>query len=852
MTTESKIILNAETGQSVKNVKELQDAIKGYKEALMDENATAEQNKETAAALAQAQGVLRDVMNSSTISMEDARKEVDLTGKSYNDLVHEMAALTKVWRTSTDEMERADISKNINKINDELKRLDATKGTFSRNVGNYGNELGQAFTNLGGIIGGPFKGAVTAGNNALKLMSTNPIMAVLMILVPLIQKLTQSLSSSEETMNSVNASMAAFQPIGDAVTKVIQALGEAVAWVVGGFVKLVKAITGTTDAMKERQRIAEMEIELTKRQREETIKNAEAERDAAQLREKAYDKEQYTAKERLEFLKKAGEKEAEIAQRAYEDAKLAYEIQKAKNAITKTSAEDKQKEADAYAALVKAETAYAQKLTANHKEIYKVQKEIAREAREAAKAAQEAAKARLQAEKDLIDQTAELEEKGSAERLRLQKESARKTYEMAVADAKAKIKDASALGKTLSNLKKKYDKDIEALEREHQKTLQSIRVQGLLNIANQYAQGTKEYLKAMKDVRLQELNDVQQEEGETIESYNARRLAAQKAYYEAVRALNKQNVKESTQYLEVAFAEGAHTTENFLAYQMQMAEAQVAHIEKLGKEAGETEAEYLIRLANAKREAVNATEEYLNYQDEQELLAQENKMALLEQGSLEYLSMAVDLKRMEKDTLHRLEEESDAEFYARQLAAEKAYNDAKKALAQKRVEMALNATAAVSGILGSLADIYEADTNASEAELQRAKNLRIAGATIDMLNGVVTAISQAQQLGPIAGPIMAAINSAAVIAAGVANITKMKQQSTSANSSSSSSASPATPAVVSAPQITQEVQTFRSLTSASEEDRLNKMAEDRKVYLVTSELEAHEQDTKVRLEESSF
>ena len=121
-----------------------------------------------------------------------------------------------------------------------------------------------------------------------------------------------------------------------------------------------------------------------------------------------------------------------------------------------------------------------------------------------------------------------------------------------------------------------------------------------------------------------------------------------------------------------------------------------------------------------------------------------------------------------------------------------------------------------------------------------------------MLNGVVTAISQAQQLGPIAGPIMAAINSAAVIAAGVANITKMKQQSTSANSSSSSSASPATPAVVSAPQITQEVQTFRSLTSASEEDRLNKMAEDRKVYLVTSELEAHEQDTKVRLEESSF
>lgn len=849
MTTESKIILNAETGQSVKNVAELQAQIKAYKEALADESATAEENRKVAADLAVAQGVLRDVMNSSTITMEDARKEVDITGKSYNDLVHEMAALTKVWRTSTDEMERADISKNINKINNELKRLDATKGTFSRNVGNYGNQLGEAFTNLGGIIGGPFKGAVTAGSNALKLMSTNPIMAILAILVPLIQKLTDSLSSSEENMNAVNASMAAFQPIGDAVTKILQAIGGAIAWVIGGLSNLVKAITGTTEAMKERQRIAEMEIELNERQRDSIVRNAEAERDVARIKADAAEKDKLTTSERLALLEEAAKKENEIAQRAYEDAKLAYEIQKAKNAITASSAEEKKAEAEAYAAMVKAETDYYKKIKETAAQISDTRSKLKDESRKAAKEARDAAKARLQAERDLILQTAELEEQGSEERLRLQKEAAKKSYEMSVADAKSKITDRAALNQTLANLDKKYHNDVEALERQHQKTLQSIRVQGLTNIANQYEQGTMEYLKAMRDVRLQELNDIQKEEGETQESYNARRLAAQKAYYDSIRALNKQKVKESTQELELAYAQGQQTTENMLLYEMQVADAQARHIEKLGKEAGETEAEFLIRLANAKRQAAKATEDYLAYEDEQTLLEQENRMALLEQGSVEYLSAAVDLAAMEKDTIHRLEEESDAEFYARQLAAEKKYNDAKKALAQKRVEMAQNAAAAVSGILGTLADMYESDTNASEEELQKAKNLRIAGATIDMLSGVVTAISQAQQLGPVAGPIMAAINSAAVIASGLANINKIKQQSTSANSSSSANA---TPAQVSAPSVTQEVQQVRNLTSASEEDRLNRMASEQKVYLVTSELEALQKDTKVRIQEASF
>jgi len=194
-----------------------------------------------------------------------------------------------------------------------------------------------------------------------------------------------------------------------------------------------------------------------------------------------------------------------------------------------------------------------------------------------------------------------------------------------------------------------------------------------------------------------------------------------------------------------------------------------------------------------------------------------------------------------------MEEESDEEFYARKLQIEQNYIDAKKALAMKQVALTQQAASAVSGILGSLADIYESDSEATEEELKKAKNMRIAGATIDMLSGVVSAISTAMQLGPIAGPILGAINSAAVIAAGVANIAKIKQQNTSRNSSGSTS----TPAQVTAPSVDTSIQQVHTLTSASEEERLNQMA-DQKVYLVTSELEARENDRKVQLQEATF
>lgn len=155
--------------------------------------------------------------------------------------------------------------------------------------------------------------------------------------------------------------------------------------------------------------------------------------------------------------------------------------------------------------------------------------------------------------------------------------------------------------------------------------------------------------------------------------------------------------------------------------------------------------------------------------------------------------------------------------------------------------------AATADIFGALADMMESGTDVTEGEARKAKNLRIASATIDMFQGATTAYSTAQSLGVPMGPIVGAANAAAVIATGMANIAKIKSQNVSATGSAG-----ATSPTVSTPSITPNVQQVRTITSASEEDRLNQMAYDQQVYILDSQLEANARARQVRVRETSF
>jgi predicted nucleic acid-binding Zn-ribbon protein len=175
-----------------------------------------------------------------------------------------------------------------------------------------------------------------------------------------------------------------------------------------------------------------------------------------------------------------------------------------------------------------------------------------------------------------------------------------------------------------------------------------------------------------------------------------------------------------------------------------------------------------------------------------------------------------------------------------------------KMTAEEIVGVTMDVANATSGLMSTLADMYESDEKNAEKNAKKIKALRIASATIDMLNGAVAAFASAQTLPPPFGQIVGAANAAAVIAMGVANINKIKSTNPTGGADATASASAPTPASVSAPNIDTGLQSVRNVTSASEEERLNRMAQEQRVYILQSDIEAAGQQSRVQVAESSF
>lgn len=234
-----------------------------------------------------------------------------------------------------------------------------------------------------------------------------------------------------------------------------------------------------------------------------------------------------------------------------------------------------------------------------------------------------------------------------------------------------------------------------------------------------------------------------------------------------------------------------------------------------------------------------------------QLSANERRLAALEQFAqdalergdvdayLEYEQEAADLE---------VEIETNALREKKRLREQDA-KDAKEK-AKQQMEVMQSVASATSGILGSIADMYEGDSKNAEKNANKIKGLRIASATIDTISGAIGAFMQAvQTIPPPLGAIVGGVQAAAVTAAGIAQIAKIK--STKVSGSASNSA-PTAAAVTSAPVRTIDIQQVRSVTSASEEDRLNQMASDQRVVLVMSDLEVKQNQSRVQVAEASF
>ncbi len=322
-------------------------------------------------------------------------------------------------------------------------------------------------------------------------------------------------------------------------------------------------------------------------------------------------------------------------------------------------------------------------------------------------------------------------------------------------------------------------------------------------------------------------------------------VAPFKGVIEAIKVFKEQGVKglgDAARAFGNEMKQGFSFKQNFEAGAA-MAEAIVkgakskvedGEVEKIGKEVGDSFAKGLEKAVDDALKRQERRQDYM-------LKLQQETDDLVEQ---DYAETSANIDEISNETTETLLNNLKEQTKAEEDAAER-----EKMIAQARVDTLFSVASATSDILGSIADMYEADEENAEKNAEKVKALRIASATIDTISGAVGAFMQASAtLPPPYGQIVGAITAASVTAAGIAQIAQMKNKSVKSANASISSPS----AVTNAPQIDTEITGVRSLTTASEEDRLNQMASSQKVYILSSDIEASQNQRKVQVAESSF
>ena len=264
---ETITIFKVDTGEAVQNVGDLKNNIKLLREQLADTNRTFEENQKDIQELAKNQQALKTAMYGSQQSFEEITKAAAANGQSYNDLVKKMAQLKAAARTidiSTVEGKRQfeEQAKAISEVNDQLKKMDALQGNFTRNVGNYksvwdglNDTLADAPPSLNGI-----KSGIQTIDSSMKIMTKNPLLGIIAIIAPLINKIADGLKDNEKAVASLNKALKALEPVGQFFEALLDKIADALSWVVdkvvelagksdGAFRKVVSGVTGVGNAI---------------------------------------------------------------------------------------------------------------------------------------------------------------------------------------------------------------------------------------------------------------------------------------------------------------------------------------------------------------------------------------------------------------------------------------------------------------------------------------------------------------------------------------------------------------------------------------------------------------------------
>lgn len=450
MARQEEIIIEVEVnaGDAAQKLAQTKNSIAELKAEQKQLNAAIKENgsvtAEQAQRLAEISGELKDLsrdekmytsqLNTST----GGNKEF---GKSLATMSIELAKMKAEYRNMSKEMRESDAGKqlqaSIQNLDKTMKDADAELGDFQRNVGNYQSALlglNGNVVKVANLFAGGFKNGIAAAGTALKgfaktILATPVgwISAVIAAAVKVFNELREAFKRNDDAGTALSVALAKLQPIVTAIREGFSALATVVAKVVGGITSAATAVLNLIPAYRKAseaaQELVRAQDALQDRQREYVVNEAERDKEIAELRKKAVSDEKLTAKEREDIYKKIDE----ISRQGMEERKnIAAEnyriLQEEAKKNNDTSDAMKDRLAQSYAEMIKAQTDYLTETTrigsrqrqAREEQAKQEAEEAKRQAEERKRRWQEAQKNREEAEKKATEELRKLEDMRNA------------------------------------------------------------------------------------------------------------------------------------------------------------------------------------------------------------------------------------------------------------------------------------------------------------------------------------------------------------------------------------------------------------------------------------------------------
>lgn len=812
-------------GYSFKSLGDAKKYIDRLRASLIDLDETSEDYAERVDEIDKVQDKLNKAMKATGDKTKDAEG-------SYNALSKQMSELKKAFKATNDEAEREVLAKQIVNINDQLKEMDASIGNYQRNVGNYE----AAFTKgLSGIadklqaLGNPLaiaKNGVNALGKAMKALLTNPVGAFIMVIVGAVKALKKGFEGSETATNSLKRAFSSLQPIMNAISNVftgfanivgsiaekaipalVNGLQKASDWMMSLLNKLGivsdeklesfrKSIEAQKEAVKTTQELTDREIALTERKRKFQVDEAKAEMEVEELKSKAADKEKYSAKEREKFLNDAIAKERAINNEKLALAQEEYDIMKKRSELTDNDAATNDALAEAEARLYNTKREY-----------YAKEKELI-------------------AQKIAAGQELSAAEKEIAEKIEeTKKEELKKVEEI---QERSGLSLLSNKDRELKILEKKYNEEKALLEKYGKDTI---------NLTKEYEAKKQEIINSNGLDKAKEINE---RAVQSLMNGTDRQLDILKKRYE-----------EEKKLLE---ANGIDTVNLTKEYERQVAEAKAG--------AGEGKINEINDNSSLERDIADKTIQ--NEFDKKEKLLQIERERLEGTKSIYEELYALDgLSEEQKQEYANKLKEIDADLAENS----KQMTDLKKEEAMSLLNTYGQVAQGIGDLMGTISDIWQDSIKErvkngkiteeqGKKEFEKSKKLQIATAIINGLAGVAMAVSTAMSLGPIAGPIMAAVNSAMVIATTAAQIAKIKSTTFDSGGGGSMGGEVSAQAAPTPAAMEYKPNYSTNVTGESETVNLanavNDGQKDTRVYIVESDINEVGKRVEVREKEITF